>query len=90
MRAKRIDRNHKSIRDQLRSVLGSDNVIDTHDLGRGFGDLVVGHCGTNYIFEIKFPGCSLTDDEEYFHNHWDGQILIIETAEQALEAMGVI
>jgi len=67
-------------------------VKSTASLGDGFGDIVVGYRGFNYIFEIKDPDKvpskrKLTPDEVWFHAEWRGQIDIILTLKDALDIM---
>ena len=49
---KRTDANHKQIIDQIRQI-SFTSVFSTHELGKGFPDIVVGFRGINYLFEIK-------------------------------------
>lgn len=53
MRAKRTDSNQKQIVDDLRDL--GLSVFPTHEVGRGFPDLVVGTGGDTYLVEIKRP-----------------------------------
>lgn len=94
MRTKRVDTNQPEIVAKLRSVPGV-SVFHTHEVGKGFGDIVVGFRGNNYLFEIKDPDKSpsarkLTPREEEFMAIWNGQINVIKTAEEALLIMGAI
>ena len=59
------------------------------------GDLLVGRGGRNYILEVKdgdkVPSAQkLTELEEVFHRNWRGQGAIVRTADEALEAVGLI
>lgn len=90
--AARTDGNQKEIVAELRKR--GCVVATTHALGKGFPDIVVGYHGRNYLFEIKDPAQPpnkrrLTRDEEQFFAIWrqEGQIDVIETAEQAMEKM---
>jgi hypothetical protein len=63
-------------------------------LGGGFGDIVVGFRGENFIFEIKDelkPPSKrrLTPAEQKFHDAWEGQIDVIKNADEAMAIMGV-
>ena len=94
MQAKRIDSNQPEIVAKLRAVPGVV-VFHTHEVGKGFGDIVCGFRGNNYIFEIKDPDKpkskrKLTPKEKIFHETWPGQVDTIETAEEALLIMGAI
>jgi hypothetical protein len=87
---KRVDANQSQIAGELRQL--GFLVFVTSDLGGGFPDLVVGDLATMrvYLFEVKNPARSwtLTPAEEEFHDRWAGLVRVIESTEQALEAMG--
>ena len=90
MTGKRTDRNHAEIVKQLRGR--GYSAFSTASVGRGFGDLAVGKYGRNFFFEVKDPNQPpsarrLTDAEEKFHQAWQGQIDIIETADEAIAIM---
>lgn len=87
--AARTDSNHAQIVKELRSL--GCSVLNTHQL-KGAFDILVGHKGENYAFEIKDPGKAksqrkLTEKENRFHERWRGQISIIETTEDALKVI---
>jgi len=57
-------------------------------------DLLVGNAGRNYLLEVKDPEQppskrGLTTVEKEFHDNWRGQVAIVETIEEALEAVGL-
>jgi len=86
-RAAKVDANHKKIVASLRKV--GYSVLNTHQLKNAF-DILVGHKGRNYAFEIKDgdkpPSArKLTEGEQKFYDTWNGQIDVIYTAEQAIE-----
>ena len=88
----RTDANQADIVKHLRGC--GVTVFPTHQLGRGFPDIVCGFGGMTYLFEIKDPAKPpskrrLTDDEREFHANWRGQIAVIETADDALVLMGM-
>lgn len=88
MRAARTDANQTQIVRKLRQM--GHSVAATHTVGNGFGDIVVGIRGQNYLFEIKDPtqppsARKLTPPEVKFHSAWRGQIDTILTAEEAHE-----
>lgn len=62
----------------------------TSIVGFGFPDLVVGYRGRNWLFEVKPPGKrhALTDKEARFAARWHGQLVTIETADEALAIIG--
>ena len=82
----RIDKNQPAIVQALRGM-GAE-VLHTHTLGKGAPDIIVGHHGVNYLFEIKDPAQPkskrhLTDDEQEFHARWRGTVYVIESFEDA-------
>lgn len=87
---KRVDGNQPAIVAELRGL--GYTVADTHEVGEGFGDIVVGAQGLNFVFEIKDPsslrwvknqGRKLQGKEKTFHAEWKGQITVIESAAEA-------
>jgi hypothetical protein len=59
-------------------------------VGKGCPDIVVGFRGRTYLMEIKNPdqrGAKLTEDQEKWHREWRGQVVVVETVEQALAAI---
>jgi len=84
-RANRVDANQPEIVRQLREI--GCSVLDTHDLGKGAPDIVVGWRGYNWLFEVKSDKGRMTPDETTFHLTWQGQIHVIRNVEQALEIM---
>jgi hypothetical protein len=90
---KRTDANHKQIIDQIRQIPFA-SVFSTHEIGKGFPDIVVGFRGINYLFEIKDGKKSasqkkLTESEIKFHTGWMGQVHIIEKIEDVLEILKI-
>ena len=88
---KRVDSNQPEIVADLRAFPGV-TVTHTHEVGKGFGDIVCGYRNRSYLFEIKDPAKpaskrKLTPAEYKFHKSWTGQIDVIETAEEALLIM---
>ena len=68
------------------------SVLILSGMGEGCPDLCCGFRGRTYIFEVKDPSQppskrKLTEDEKAFHLAWNGQVDVIETAEQAMEVM---
>ena len=87
---KRIDTNQPQIVADLRRLGFLVHV--TSDLGRGFGDIVVGdpRTLTVFLFEVKNPKerWKFTEAETEFHALWHGMVYVIETTEMALGLMG--
>jgi hypothetical protein len=66
--------------------------MPTHAVGQGFPDLVVSFRGRNILIEIKDgskpPSARrLTPDQKEFHESWDGELYVVESAEQAIKVL---
>jgi hypothetical protein len=88
--ADRIDANQKLIMADLRrpEAKGWLSVVSTHSVGKGFGDIVVGVAGRNFIFEIKISGSGrLSDDESTFHADWNGHIEVVTSAKDVVNSL---
>ena len=87
---KRVDANQPQIVADLRKC--GFLVAVTSDVGRGFGDIVIGDPRrlTIFLCEVKNPEerWKLTPSEEKFHELWFGIIHVIETTEDALKLLG--
>lgn len=84
MLIRRTDTNHREILNACRLLPGV-SVFDTHTIGGGFPDIVVGYRGKNYLFEIKDgkkprSARKLTTREADFLREWTGQINVIFNA----------
>lgn len=49
------------------------SVFDSHKVGGGFGDAVVGAADVNDILEFKTGNAPYTDDQIEFHRTWRGR-----------------
>jgi hypothetical protein len=83
---KRTDSNHAEIIKALRKIPNL-SVFSTHEVGKGFPDIVIGYKGVNYLIEIKDgnkpPSArKLTDSEVKFHHDWRGQIKIVNNFDE--------
>ena len=85
-RAARIDTVQPLIVETLRKA--GATVQHLHMVGHGCPDLGVGYQGKSYFLEVKAPGGKLTKDERAWHEAWQGQVAIVHTPEEALEAIG--
>jgi hypothetical protein len=88
---KRTDSNHAEIIKALRKIPNL-SVFSTHEVGKGFPDIVIGYKGINYLIEIKDgnkpPSArKLTDAEVKFHNDWKGQIKIVNNLDEVLNLL---
>ena len=66
------------------------SVQHLHTVGKGCPDLLVGKRGLNLLLEIKDgdqpPSKQrLTDDEQYWHDIWRGQVAVVYSAKHAVE-----
>ena len=87
------DGNQPEIVAALRAVGAS--VATCQAVGKGFPDLVVGYQGRNYMFEIKDPAQpkhrhELTPAQVEFHAGWQGDLVKIFTAKEALKYIGAL
>ena len=90
-RAARVDANQAEITEALRKAGAS--VQPLHMVGRGCPDLLVGIGKINLLFEIKDgekppSKQKLTDDELVWAEKWKGQVAVIRSVDEALEAIG--
>ena len=91
-RAAKIDANQPEIVKALRAV--GATVTPTHAAGQGFPDLCVGFRGRNFLLEVKdgskVPSARrLTKDQVSWHATWEGHVEVVETTDEALQAIGV-
>lgn len=87
MTPKRIDANQPAIVRELRQ-LGA-TVLHLHTLGKGCPDILVGHKGKLFLFEIKGPKGLLTAEQACWHTLWRGQVAVIRSIEDAMAVMGI-
>lgn len=90
--AKRVDANHAEVVAQFRELLPEASVFDLSGAGRGIPDILVGHNGFNYLFEIKDgskpPSArKLTPAQKKLHESWQGQICVVTTATEMVETI---
>ena len=82
----KIDGNQNSIVKSIRSI--GATVESLADLGDGRPDILVGFRGKNYLFEIKKDEKeSLTDDQEKWHDKWNGLVYVIYNFDQAMRIL---
>ncbi len=90
-RAARVDANQGAIVDALRAVGATVQPLAT--LGDGVPDLLVGFRLANYLLEVKdgekVPSArKLTEDQELWHGAWRGQKQVVNSVDEALQAIG--
>jgi len=89
-RAAKVDDNQAEIVAALRKI--GATVQPLHAVGQGCPDLLVGWRGMTSLLEVKDgakpPSArKLTEDQEKWHANWRGQVAVVETVEQAIEAI---
>ena len=82
----KADENQPAIVEALRAV--GATVQHLHMIGQGCPDIVVGYQGSNYLLEIKSADGKLTYSEGEWHLDWQGQVAIVRTIDDALDAVG--
>lgn len=88
----RVDGNHLAIAEAL--IQAGCTVQSLANLGRGCPDLLVGFRQQNILMEIKNgkrkPSArQLTDQEASWHGRWRGQVIVVESVEEALKVIGL-
>jgi hypothetical protein len=79
----RADGNQAEIVAALKRIGAS--VHDTHRVGDGFPDLVVGYRGATGLLELKLPGRDLEPHQGDWHAAWRGApVLVARTVEEAI------
>ena len=85
---KRTDHNQAEIVEALRQI--GATVQDLHNVGEGCPDLLVGANGRNYLLEVKNGArARLNSREAQWHQGWSGQVVVVRTVDEALQAIGV-
>lgn len=82
-RAARVDANHAEIVNAFRRL--GFSVAQTHSLGRGFPDIVVGRNGRTALVEIKAPGGGFTEEQTMFISSWRGALHVVVSIDDVLE-----
>lgn len=85
------DANQSSIIEALEAA--GATVQDLGTVGGGCPDLLVGYAGANHLLEVKDPSKSkgdreLNEKQKAWHARWRGQRAKVETAAEALRAIG--
>lgn len=86
----RKDANHDEIVLALQNI--GAKVVDTHNVGQGFPDLMVIYQTTVYLLEIKNPiyRWHLTKAQKEWHSTWKGHAVIVDSIDHALHVVGAI
>lgn len=88
----RTDNNQKEIVKVLRRCGCSVQILS--DVGDGCPDILAGLRRKNYLFELKNPEGSpsqqaLTPKEEIWHQTWNGQVEIVKTLQAILKVLNL-
>lgn len=86
-RAAKVDDNQRPIVRGLKEIFGPDCVFDLSAVGQGCPDIMVGVRGVNLLMEIKTDRGRLTTDQEIFHRSWPGNVVVVRTLQEALDAI---
>jgi Holliday junction resolvase len=86
-RAKKVDSNQADIVAALEKA-GCSVVVCAQ--GEGFPDLICGLRGANWLLEVKSKKGKLNDRQVRWHRDWRGQVSVVRTVEQALQAVGCV
>ena len=88
-RAAKVDTIQPAITKALRQIGAKPQFL--HTVGQGCPDLVVGYRGQNILLEIKTGtrDCDkrLTADETLWHGSWPGQVAVVGSIAEAVEAV---
>ena len=84
-RARRVDANTKEIVKALRAV-GATVIVANSEV-----DLIVGHCGTNHLMEVKASEkAPLKPSQQKLVETWRGCYSIVHSPLEALRVLGVV
>lgn len=89
-RASRVDDNQREIVTALRQM--GCSVSHLHAVGSGCPDILVGYQRRNYLLEIKDgskpPSAQkLTPDQVTWHALWRGEVVVVLSVAEAIEAV---
>ncbi len=87
-RAAKVDANQDAIVSALRAAGAS--VQSMAQLGKGVPDLLIGHEGETWVFEVKGPHGKLTPDQETWLKNWKGAVHIVREPDDALRIIGAL
>ena len=87
-RAAKVDRNHSDIVSALRGI--GAQVVTLHAVGGGIPDILV-YFKRTFLLEIKDgqkpPSArKLTEDQIVFHAWWGGELHVVSSIKEAIEA----
>ena len=93
MKHAKVDDNQAEIVAVLRSL--GVSVQSLASVGKGTPDLLCGHSGVNWLFEVKdgnkAPSArKLTTDQVEWHGAWRGSVHVIKNATEAMRLLELI
>jgi hypothetical protein len=92
-RAAKVDRNQPEIVAALRQVGATVQILSA--VGEGCPDLLAGYRNVNYLLEVK-DGLAppsdrkLTRPQVDWHRDWRGQVCVVTSVTEALQAIGAL
>lgn len=84
-RRNRSDGNQAEIVKALRKI--GVRVMNLNQVGNGCPDLLACHRGRNILLEIKQPGEKLTKDQVEFIAMWGGELHVVHSPMEAVNAV---
>ena len=85
MRRKRADGNQEPIVKALRKI--GCSVVVLSQVGGGCPDLLASRAGRTLLLEVKWPNRGrLSDEQRKFHDAWQGEIVLVRTVDDAVNA----
>lgn len=83
--APKRDANEGEIVEALRAAGASVQPLSA----KGCPDLLVGYRGRTFLLEVKVGRARLTEDQEEWHETWEGQrVEVVRSVEAALQIIG--
>ena len=86
--AAKVDANQAEIVSTLRSA--GISAHSTASIGKGFPDLICAKLDRMWLIEVKGPKGKLTDDQVEFMKHWQGDVHIARSPDDALRIVGIL
>ena len=85
MAGKKRDASERAIVETLRAVGATVEYLS----GPNVPDLLVGHCGGNWLMEVKMPKGKVSEGQALWQRNWMGTVNVVRTPEEALRVIGV-
>lgn len=82
----RVDKTQAEIVLALRAAGAKVAILS--NVGGGVPDLLALYNGTLLLIECKSKGGRMTEEEQAFYNEWQDCMVVVYSAEEALEAIG--